>query len=257
KKVVATRGEIEAGIARYYVGEDEAADVALNIEQDVEPRRVTQMLAGMEGRTQGDRRTPAPRQEERAPAPAPAIVADAVSNEASSSAAGLVSDDADIIDIDDLLGADDAIQPEVIEPIAIGEDEFAFDDEQDDLVEATVSTQVRRQESAAASALERQPTEAIETDAEPDLEDAGEQDDIAILPGAPKPAEPKRRLVDLIAVSEDDFQHAITHGKARVFEKWVAIQTRNRILNAVAIEPDLEPLLVGLADEPTIAVRPE
>lgn len=52
--------------------------------------------------------------------------------------------------------------------------------------------------------------------------------------------------VNLIPVMEDEFQHAITHGKSRVFDKWVGLQTRNRIINAVPVEPELNELLAGL-----------
>lgn len=50
-------------------------------------------------------------------------------------------------------------------------------------------------------------------------------------------------LINLVPVMEEEFQHAITHGKARIFEKWVSLQTRNRILNAVPVEHELDGLL--------------
>lgn len=53
-------------------------------------------------------------------------------------------------------------------------------------------------------------------------------------------------VINLIPVLEEEFQHAITHGKARVFEKWVGLQTRNRILNAVPVETELDGMLAGL-----------
>ena len=53
-------------------------------------------------------------------------------------------------------------------------------------------------------------------------------------------------VINLIPVMEEEFQHAITHGKARVFEKWVGLQTRNRIINAVPVEAELDTLLAGL-----------
>lgn len=58
--------------------------------------------------------------------------------------------------------------------------------------------------------------------------------------------EQKSGVINLIPVMEEEFQHAITHGKARVFEKWVGLQTRNRIINAVAVESELDDLLAGL-----------
>jgi len=53
-------------------------------------------------------------------------------------------------------------------------------------------------------------------------------------------------IINLIPVTEDEFQHAITHGKSHVFEKWVGLQSRNRIINAVAIEAEFDTLLAGL-----------
>ena len=50
-------------------------------------------------------------------------------------------------------------------------------------------------------------------------------------------------MVDLVPVMEEEFQHAITHGKSRVFEKWTSLQTRNRILNAVPVENELTEVL--------------
>jgi len=54
------------------------------------------------------------------------------------------------------------------------------------------------------------------------------------------------KIVNLIPVLEEEFQHAITHGKAHVFEKWVGLQSRNRIINAVVVEPEFDDLLAGL-----------
>ena len=54
------------------------------------------------------------------------------------------------------------------------------------------------------------------------------------------------KLINLIPVLEEEFQHAITHGKAHVFEKWVGLQTRNRIINAVPLEAEYETLLAPI-----------
>ena len=56
--------------------------------------------------------------------------------------------------------------------------------------------------------------------------------------------------MNLIPVMEEEFQHAITHGKSHLFDKWVGLQSRNRIINAVAVEGDVEPLLSGLFAAP-------
>jgi hypothetical protein len=72
---------------------------------------------------------------------------------------------------------------------------------------------------------------------------------------APKPAtsrftgtarSERSGVINLIPVTEEEFQHAITHGKSHVFEKWVGLQSRNRIINAVSIEADFDHLLAGL-----------
>jgi hypothetical protein len=61
---------------------------------------------------------------------------------------------------------------------------------------------------------------------------------------AAKPAPVRKAaFVDLVPVMEEEFQHAITHGKARVFEKWTSLQTRNRILNAIPVENEMHTLL--------------
>jgi hypothetical protein len=56
----------------------------------------------------------------------------------------------------------------------------------------------------------------------------------------------KSGMINLIPVMEEEFQHAITHGKSHVFEKWVGLQSRNRIINAVAVEPELDEMLAPL-----------
>ena len=53
-------------------------------------------------------------------------------------------------------------------------------------------------------------------------------------------------IINLIPVTEEEFQHAITHGKSHAFEKWVGLQSRNRIINAVSIEAEFDVLLAGL-----------
>ncbi len=62
--------------------------------------------------------------------------------------------------------------------------------------------------------------------------------------GSGRVANPK--VINLIPVLEEEFQHAITHGKAHVFEKWVGLQGRNRIINAVPVDSEFDDLLAGL-----------
>lgn len=56
----------------------------------------------------------------------------------------------------------------------------------------------------------------------------------------------KAGMINLIPVMEEEFQHAITHGKSHVFEKWVGLQSRNRIINATAVETELDEVLAPL-----------
>jgi hypothetical protein len=60
----------------------------------------------------------------------------------------------------------------------------------------------------------------------------------------------KAGVINLIPVTEEEFQHAITHGKSHVFEKWIGLQSRNRIINAVAIDSEFDRLLAGLYASP-------
>lgn len=60
----------------------------------------------------------------------------------------------------------------------------------------------------------------------------------------------KAGVINLIPVTEEEFQHAITHGKSHVFEKWIGLQSRNRIINAVAIDSEFDGLLAGLYASP-------
>lgn len=63
-------------------------------------------------------------------------------------------------------------------------------------------------------------------------------------PATAAPAAPV--FINLVPVMEEEFQHAITHGKAHVFEKWVGLQTRNRIINGLPVEAELERVLGSL-----------
>lgn len=73
----------------------------------------------------------------------------------------------------------------------------------------------------------------------------------AAKPAAAKSGAPRAaHVVNLVPVMEEEFQHAITHGKAHLFERWTGLQTRNRIINGIQVEAELEPLLAGLFDAP-------
>jgi hypothetical protein len=58
------------------------------------------------------------------------------------------------------------------------------------------------------------------------------------------------KVVNLVPVLEEEFRYAISHGKSKVFERWVALQSRNRIINAVAVEKELEPIMAKLYASP-------
>jgi hypothetical protein len=57
-------------------------------------------------------------------------------------------------------------------------------------------------------------------------------------------------VVNLIPVMEEEFQHAITHGKSHVFDKWIGLQSRNRIINAQPVDAEMDTLLAGLYASP-------
>lgn len=59
-------------------------------------------------------------------------------------------------------------------------------------------------------------------------------------------------IIELLPVAEEEFQHSITHGRARVFEKWVGLQSRNRIINANQVEVELDEVLAGLYAAPVL-----
>ncbi len=64
------------------------------------------------------------------------------------------------------------------------------------------------------------------------------------------PASAQPAGVNLVPVTEDEFQHAISHGKSHMFDKWVGLQTRNRIINAVVLDPEIDKLLAPAFTEP-------
>jgi hypothetical protein len=52
--------------------------------------------------------------------------------------------------------------------------------------------------------------------------------------------------VSLSQVSEEEFHQAVTHGRARTFEKWLSLQTRARIINAQSVEEPVTAILAPL-----------
>lgn len=309
KKVVATRTEINLVIEKYYSGAVQAKEGSLSITQDVEPKSVTAMLANVSSAS--DKLPPATKPQAPTPAPMPAVIAP------------------DIQDIDDLLSADEAIAPSIVEPISLKPEdievlpeeipvtpargsavtpapEFELDDTSA-LVPPVAATKTAEPSSAPAFEFEEElaPSPAPVAKAPPkpaplapefEAEPAAPIQETGIVrpkKPAPKPApapvpamapvpsatpapsrpaaaasaaggparpatsrftsrQPpaKPGLINLVPVLEEEFQHAITHGKSHVFEKWVGLQTRNRIINAVAVENELERILAGLYASP-------
>ncbi len=249
KKVVATRSEISQGIEKYYSGNVQARDTSRSFVQDVEPRSVTQMMSKV-GPSTGAAAPILP--PPATPAPLPAIPAgDAII--------------ADIQDIDDLLGAE--ISPAIVEPIAA--EQMTLDDE-------PVIAAPRGPRSGPV--LELEPTAGTDTEA---IQAPAPADTSALVPnrpaappaaapvvapaasrpmapapGATRPAGATSRFqagsagsnaaAALVQVTEDEFRYAISHGRSRLFERWVALQTRNRIINGQPVERELEPVLAGL-----------
>ena len=314
KKVVATRSEINQGIAKYYGGLVAAKEGSINITQDVEPKSVTQMLANVN-------------------------VNDRSATPMSRSAEANIS--AEIQDIDDLLASDERIAPSIIEPVSLSATEieplsdessvdlpmvtpaqgspllspsFSLDDGLPELVaaapaapaapvapefefdDAPVVAPVAKPAAPAPIAPEFEfdapqidpPTlsrpaapakpVASATSAAPaapaaplipvrpaPAAPAAARPAAPVAKAAPAPAAPaaprttakpatsrftnrttQPNVLNLIPVMEEEFQHAITHGKSHVFDKWVGLQTRNRIINATVVENEVWKLLEGL-----------
>jgi hypothetical protein len=300
KKVVATRSEINQVIEKYYSGAVQAKEGSLSITQDTEPKSVTQMLANVS--SVSDKLPPFKAQ---TPVPAPMPPVPTMQHE--------------IQDIDDLLSADEAIAPAIVEPISLKPEDielipevveaaptpaatdFEFEDTAALAPPAVPARQTASPRPSAPSSPafdfeeELAPTPAAKPPPKPSPL-SPEFDDIAvpvqetsiIRPKAPAPKPPapsiapapqapapvaaaqsgapgirpatsrftskappvRPGLINLVPVLEEEFQHAITHGKSHIFEKWVGLQTRNRIINAVAVEHELEPLLAGLYASP-------
>jgi hypothetical protein len=253
KKVVATRSEVNQAIDRYYGGKVAARDTSISFTQDVEPRSVTQMMANVQPGAPGSGATTTA---------SPAKSAD-------------LGGAPEIQDIDDLLTSDEAIAPAIIETVSAAEPLVIPPGEVVEIVEPSPSSAL---EARAQDELQLDDTAAVPDAKAPALEfdlddDSGSR--VAEPPIAPptarqiKPKAPAAAKapvtasrsrsvapasgaqgVNLVPVMEEEFQHAITHGKAHVFEKWIGLQTRNRIINAVPVEAELEDSLAGLYATP-------
>lgn len=249
KKVVATRGEVASAIDKYYGGKVVASEGSRSFSQEVsdKPRSATQML----------QRAPEPEQIPVLPTPSPGFDLTPPKQTAlPSHAAPDIS--ADIQDIDDLLSGEETIAPAIIEPVSIKPEES------NDALELTDApiTQAIHNEPELEFGLQEAPKSGTGALARSGADAIDLEKTDAVVP-PPKAARPARgelrsatariaagnagsKVVNLVPVLEEEFRYAISHGKSKIFERWIALQTRNRIVNAVTIEKELDGVLAGL-----------
>lgn len=255
KKVVATRSEIATAIDKYYGGKVVASEGSRSFSQEVSesPKSATQMLArGFE---------------EPAPAPAAATSSPTTTFELTppKPTAAIPDISADIQDIDDLLGGDETIAPAIIEPVSIKPEES---NDALELTDAPITQAIHHESelefglhdapkrdtgALARSALDLEKTDEIVAPAAPQVAPLTPAIPVARprRPGTEPRAATARiaagnagpRVVNLVPVLEEEFRYAISHGKSKVFERWIALQSRNRIINAVPVEKELDPVL--------------
>lgn len=228
KKVVAPRSEILLAIDRYYNGKVEAKDVTLSFsaEPSAEIKSVQQLMGNVKevGSSSGGK--PGVGVKPAVSAALPVIQAN------------------EIRDIDDLLAEDDVVSPEIVEPLALmsegGSTAFAANPmivPPEDVLELPGAALERRPPVSASPAPQIQAQSPTTRTVHPQT-----------LPSQVKPSQTgvaldRIAVVDLLPVLEDEFRHAITHGKAHVFEKWVGLQIRNRVINPIPVEANLGPVL--------------
>lgn len=206
KRCIATRAELARGIEKWYGGQAQAQDASISFvaEPTQETRSMTQVLGNVQVTV------PATTSSQR------------------------VDIAPEIQDIDDLLSADEVIAPSIVEPIQL--DEAPLIVPADEVVELAAPAK-------APSALEpRNRPAGLVVESSPSGEIALEEVPITRPVARPVAAEPQA-FIQLVPVLEDEFKHAITHNKAHVFEKWVGLQTRNRIINAVPVDQPVQDLL--------------
>ncbi len=248
KKVVATRGEVATAIDKYYGGKVVASEGSRSFSQDVpeKQRTATQML-------------------QRAPEPEPVPVLPVPGFDFTPPKQAVLpvhaapDISADIQDIDDLLSGEETIAPAIIEPVSIKPEES------NDALELTDApiTQAIHHEPELEFGLQEAPKSGTGALARSGI-DAVDLEKTDAIPPPPKPgARPARgelrsatariaagnagsKVVNLVPVLEEEFRYAISHGKSKIFERWVALQSRNRIVNAVSVEKELDGLLAGL-----------
>jgi hypothetical protein len=246
KKVVATRGELATAIDKYYGGKVVASEGSRSFSQEVsdKPKSPTQMLSrGVDG--------PAP----ALPMPSFDITPPKLAAVSPHIAPAF---SADIQDIDDQLAGEETVDPAIIEPVLIKPEES---NDALDLTDAPITQAVHR-ESELEFGLHEAPKSGTGALARSVLEAPAldlENTDV-IAPPAARPARGELRsaaahipaghagprVTNLVPVLEEEFRYAISHGKSKTFERWVALQSRNRIVNALTVEKELDGVLGGL-----------
>jgi hypothetical protein len=218
KRCIATRAELQRGIDKWYGGQVQAQDASISFvaEPTQEVKSLTQVLGNVAVVT-------------RPPEP------DSASGSSTASARFDIAPE--IQDIDDLLSADESIAPAIVEPIHL--------DEAPLVVPADEVVEVGRAVNPVSAALEPRHA-SVTAESNSGLHEAA-FDEVPITKPVVRSRPADAGFVQLVPVLEDEFKYAITHNKAHVFEKWVGLQTRNRIINAVPVEAALEPLLTALA----------
>ncbi|MDW8372311.1 MAG: hypothetical protein RMM29_01495 [Planctomycetota bacterium] len=264
KKVVATRTEIATAIDKYYGGKVAASEQSRSFSQEVPEQPAVLEVPTLDVI------------EPVTPVAAPPPVAAAAPVPAAAPAAAPPVAAGEIQDLEDLLGGEE-VAPTIVEPVSIAPEAVGETVEHVEVGIAPSAAARAEPELAfvdaprpgtgalsrsAASELDLEKTDAIKPPPKPagaglDLDlDLGPPPSApapAAAPPAPAepavpaaPARPAARVVDLVPVSEEEFRNAIRHGRAKPFERWLAAQTRPRILNAVAVEKELDGLLAGL-----------
>ncbi|MEK7414584.1 MAG: hypothetical protein AAB263_14820 [Planctomycetota bacterium] len=252
KKVVATRTEIAQAIDKYYGGKVIAVDGTRSFTQDAPA-------------ASGTATTVSPKAPEPIVQMPPALPPTAPTHPIANIPAIDIS--ADIQDIDDLLGGEETIAPAIIEPISIKPEDVSEASELDDALIAPATVSIRNEPEFSLGDAPKSDTSALARQSSPAADaSALEHTKHASIPPAPGAGSGARRaargaisatarlvagnagpkVVSLVPVLEDEFRYAISHGKAHIFERWVALQSRNRIVNAVAVERELETVLSDL-----------
>jgi hypothetical protein len=246
KKVVATRSELAAAIDKYYGGKVVASEGSRSFSQEVsdQPKSATQMLSrGVD-----------------APVPAqPVQSLDLTPTKVAAVSPHIAPDfSSDIQDIDDLLAGEESIDPAIIEPVSIKPEEA---NDALDLIDAPI-TQAIHHEGDSEFGLHEAPKSGTGALARSVIEAPGLdlENTANIPPAAKRPARGELRsatahvaaghagpkVVNLVPVLEEEFRYAISHGKSKIFERWVALQSRNRIVNAMTVEKELDGVLGGI-----------